>query len=254
MSQTLSDFQASFFDALLATGERESPWARQPGFAVHRNTVTRSAIDALAANFPTVHRLLGDDAFDGAAGEFFVARPPRQGMLARYGSGFAEFLESFAPLAEIAYLPGVAALDRAWTESHLANDAPVLDAAEVAALAPERFLVSRLVPHPAARWLRFGLPAYTIWRRHREELPLGDALAWTGEAALLTRPCGEVVWQAIDREMLGFLSACASGQSCAAALEGVIEFHGDDERFDLAAALRQLFAAGAFTRIEIETA
>jgi hypothetical protein len=255
MSESLREFQASFFAALLGNGGADAAWARQPGFAIHRNSVIRGAIDALAANFPTVRQLLGDEAFDHAAREFVLARPPRLGALARYGVGFADFLGSYAPLAEVAYLSGVAALDRAWTESHLAADAPILDAAEVAALTPERFLASRLVPHPAARWLRFTLPAFTIWRRHREALALAEALAWTGEAALLTRPCGEVAWQAVDPEMLGFLAACASGQSCAAALEGVIEcYGGDNDRFDLAAALRLLFAAGAFTRIENDSA
>ena len=61
MSAGMHEFQSSFVKALLGAPEPTLPWSRQPGFDVYRNTVLRGAIDALAANVPSVHRLLGDD-------------------------------------------------------------------------------------------------------------------------------------------------------------------------------------------------
>jgi len=249
MSTGMHEFQSSFVKALLGASEPTLPWSRQPGFDVYRNTVLRGAIDALAANVPSVHRLLGDDAFDTAAGAYVRARLPRDGRLVRYGANLPDFLASFPPVAEIDYLPGVAALDLAWIESHLAADAPVLGAADVYALTAEQLLHGRLVPHPAARWLTFPVPAFTIWRHEREDRRIEDALSWRGESALLTRPQGVVVWRTVDVGEADFLAACASGRSCDDALESVLDA---GTGFDLAASLPRLLQAGAFTRIDID--
>jgi len=251
MSAGMQEFQSSFVKALLGASEPALPGSRPPGFDVYRNTVLRGAIDALAANVPSVHRLLGDDAFDAAAGAFVSARLPRDGRMVRYGAGLPDFLASFPLVAEIEYLPGVAALDLAWIESHLAAGAPVLGAADVFALTAEQLLHGRLVPHTAARWLTFPVPAFTIWRHEREERRLEDPLSWRGESALLTRREGVVGWRAIDAGEAQFLAACASGRSCDDALECVIEAGSG---FDLAASLPRLLQAGAFTRIDSDAA
>ena len=240
---TLAAFQRDFATALL--GDPASPaadgLAAQPGFAVYRNTVLRGCIDALAANYPSVVQLVGAAWFESAAARFVRANLPRDGSLVRYGEGFADFLEAFAAAAELPYLGGVARLDRAWTEAHLAADAPVLAAPAFAALSPQALAGAVLVPHPAARWLSFAeLPAFTIWRRHRESLPLDDALPWHGESALLLRPAQHVTWLGVDAAAATFLSECAAGRPFAEAAPSGCE-----------AWLASLVAAGAFTRVEL---
>mgnify|MGYP000920526237 CR=1 FL=1 len=129
-------------DALLA----------QPGFAVYRNTVAKGCIDALQANYPAVHALVGTDWLRAVAHAFVHQHPPSDGRLMDYGAGFAEFLEGFGPAASLPYLGAVARLDRCWTEAHLAADAPALQAAWLAQQAPEALALLRLHPHPATRW------------------------------------------------------------------------------------------------------
>ena len=243
-AESLAAFQRRFAAALFAEPGSASldAVASQPGFAVYRNTVMRGAVDALAANFPTVLQLVGVGWFERAARDFVRSHLPREGSLAAYGEGFADVLESLAAAEELPYLPGVARLDRAWTEAHLAADAPVLAAASLADLAPQALLDAALVPHPSARWLSFdAVPAFTIWRRHRERLPLDDDLLWQDESGLVVRPSGEVAWLAIDADAAAFLSACAQGLSFAEAAD----------RADGAGAwLPALVEAGAFTRLE----
>ena len=58
----LAAFQNTFAAALLAP-EPATVWsalARQPGFAVYRNTVMKGCIDALQANYPAVARIAGE--------------------------------------------------------------------------------------------------------------------------------------------------------------------------------------------------
>jgi hypothetical protein len=248
---TLDAFQREFAAALLGepTGDAGRALAAQPGFAVYRNTVLQGCIDALAANFPTVATLVGREWFDEAAGRFARAELPREGSLAAYGAAFAAFLERLEGTADLAYLGGVARLDRAWTESHLAADAPVLQAAALAALEPAELLDAVLVPHPAARWVVSPeLPVYAIWRRHRERASLDDALAWQGDGGLLTRPAASVLWQALGAPAAAFLDACAEDRPFAAAAARACPVDAvAADRID--AWLPALVAAGAFTRV-----
>ncbi len=101
--------------------------AAQPAFAVYRNTVMKGCIDALQANYPSIARLVGEEWFRAAAALYARSNLPRHPTLADYGADFVGFLAAFAPAADLPYLPGVARLDRFWTEAHTAHDEPPLD-------------------------------------------------------------------------------------------------------------------------------
>ena len=253
--RTLDAFQRDFAAALFgeATSAAGQALAAQPGFAVYRNTVMRGCVDALAANYPTVARLVGAEWFEGAAGLFARRHLPHDVSLAGYGQGFAEFLEAFEPAAALTYLPGVARLDRAWTEAHIAADAPVLAAATLAALPPQQLVEAVLVPHPAARWVSSAtLPVFTIWRRHREALPLDDELDWHGESGLVTRPADAVTWHSLHPAALAFLVACSRGRPFAVAAEPA-DADESGPASSLGTWLPALVAAGAFTRLEMSS-
>ncbi|MDF3823392.1 DNA-binding domain-containing protein [Leptospira sp. 96542] len=194
---------------------------KQPGFAVYRNTVLKSCIDALEANFPAVARLVGSDWFRAAALPYVRATPPTSVMLMDYGLDFADFLADFAPARELPYLADVARLDRRWTEAHMAADAPTLDAHALAALPAEALGLLRLRPHPATRWAWHpDQPIYTLWRANRAQVPVEEDLPWIGDGVLLTRTRndGAVHWQAAGPGLCAFLDACAADHCLAEAL------------------------------------
>ena len=184
----LSDFQDGLAGALLPPPGASTPppaWLdallAQPGFAVYRNTVAKGCIDALQANYPAVHALVGTDWLRAAAHAFVHQHPPTDGCLMDYGAGFAEFLEGFGPAANLPYLGAVARLDRYWTEAHLAGDAPALQAAWLAASHRNTG-----TPAPAAtRRAGSGAehPAYTLWQCQRRPA-LGCRPAWQGEGVV----------------------------------------------------------------------
>jgi hypothetical protein len=237
---SLRAFQDAFAARLEAT---YAAFDAHPGYAVYRNTGTRAALDALAANHPTVHRLVGDDWFEHAALVFVRRAPPHDGVLAGYGAGFADFLDGFEPARALPYLAEVARLDRAWTEAHLAADAPALGFEALAGLDLDALGRARLVPHPAARWLRSAAaPAFSIWARHREGRDLEADLPWHPEAALVARPRDVVRWCALGDEAWRCLEACAAG----APLGDALEAGGGD----VAAWWPQLVDAGAFTALD----
>ena len=252
MSTELSRFQDGFVQALLAPHDEAPDHLRalvdQPGFAVYRNTVLKGCIDALQANYPAVLRLVGEEWFRAVAALHVRARPPADARLLLYGLDFPDFLRDFPPAADLPYLPGVARLDRFWTESHVAADAVALAPAALAGLPLDQLGDLVLAPHPAARWAWFeDQPIYTLWQRNRgteaEGVDSGDELVWTGEGALLTRPAGAVTSSELDAAGCAFLDACAAGRPLAQAASEALTRQAST---DLAQLMARLLDAGAF--------
>ena len=248
MPGALARFQDGFARALRHADAAEPALAKlaaQPAFAVYRNTVLKGCIDALQSNFPAVARLVGDEWFRAAAAVYARGSPPVSCTLLDYGRDFADFLARFEPAAEMPYLPGVARLDRCWSEAHVAADAAALEAGVIAALSPAALAGTVLNVHPAARWVWFaGAPVYTIWSRTRAALALDEDLEWRSEGALLVRPRDAVAWIALDAAGCAFLDACARGGTLAHAAQAALAIEAGA---DLARLMSALLAAGAFS-------
>jgi hypothetical protein len=253
---SLERFQDDFARALLEPGvdandqSAVAALARQPGFAVYRNTVLKGCIDALQANYPAVARLVGEEWFRAAAAIYARANLPVQPMLLHYGEGFAQFLATFDPAGDLPYLSGVARLDRFWTEAHMARDEAPVDPQALAGFDATQMPEVRLRPHASARWAWFdGQPIYTIWQRNRTSGAIDEtAIEWRGEGALIVRPRDAVQWIALDAAGCAFLDACASGNTLADAGTAALAAIADA---DLAALGAQLFANGAFGRASL---
>ncbi|MCC7485467.1 MAG: putative DNA-binding domain-containing protein [Burkholderiales bacterium] len=247
----LAQFQDAFARALLdplAAPEPEvAALAAQPAFAVYRNTVTKGCVDALAANFPAVARLVGEEWFRAAAAIYARANPPATPMLLEYGASFPDFLAGFEPAAALPYLPGVARLDRLWTESHAAATRDPLAPAALAALPAADLERAVLQPHPAARWAWFeSVPVYTIWSRNRTDRDHDAELDWRSEGALLVRPGDSVAWQPIDAAGCAFLAACAAGEPLGRAAAAALAV---EPACGLEALMCTLLGSGAFIAI-----
>jgi hypothetical protein len=250
---SLASFEDAFAHALFAApGEADPAVAdlvAQPAFAVYRNTVMKSCIDALQANFPAVTRLVGEEWFRAAAAEYVAQERPNTPSLQDYGTTFAAFLADFAPAAELPCLADVARLDRFWIESHRSVDAPVLDVTGLVGADPGVLAGAVLVPHPAARWAWFpDSPAYSIWRDNRARETAGGDLPWRGEGALLTRRADVVEWIGIDHAACRFLDACAAGRSVALAIHAALDV---DAGVNPARMIATLLHAGAATRLNV---
>jgi len=249
----LARFQDDFAQALLATDGAAPPALAavtvQPAFAVYRNTVMKGCIDALQANHPAVSRLVGEEWLRAAAAVYVRDALPALPMLLEYGADFADFLAQFEPAAELPYLPGVARLDRFWSEAHVAASEDALAPAAITPLASGNFFRARLQPHAATRWAWFAdAPIYTIWSRNRGDTAFDGDIDWHGEGALLTRPQDSVQWCALDRAGCAFLDTCAAGGTLADAAQSALEAQADA---DLGRLMTSLLEAGAFSRLDL---
>lgn len=221
-------------------------------FNVYRNNVIVSLSEALAATYPAVHRLLGEEYFRALAPEFIRAHPPTSPVLMFYGETFAEFLEGFEPLAGYPYLGDVARIEWAWLQAYHAADAEPMTADALGQIAPEDLAKARFDKHPAAHVLRSDHPSLTIFMRNRDE---DDASAANGaldsdlggEDVLVTRPGLDVEVRGLPVGGAVFLLALMGGAS----LGEAAQLAGEDaaarqQAFDLAANISGMLEAGAF--------
>lgn len=210
-------------------------------FDVYRNNVAVGLTEALKTAFPVVHQLVGAAFFRAMAGVFLRSHPPTSPVMMHYGAEMAEFLDAFAPVASLVYLPDVARLEQARREAYHAADADVFDATILRDLAPEELLRAQVRFVPAVRLLRSAHPVLSIWRANSDTTaprPLPGA-----EAVLVSRPGFDPVLDPLDPAQLDFCRALADGQTLEAALAAA----GPD--LDLASTLSLLLARRAIAAL-----
>lgn len=218
-------------------------------FAVHRNNVVVSLVEALADTFAVVQQLVGETFFRAMAREFVLRRPPRSPMLFEYGDGFAEFIDGFGPAAGLPYLSDVARLEYVRMQALHAADAEPLGAeAFAAALADAARLPALSVRlHPAVRLLRLRHAAVSLWAAHHGHGEIAEIDWRAAEDALIARPALEVEIRRLPRGAWAFLRALADARTLGEALGAA---RADDDAFEPAAALDILVHAGIAVALE----
>lgn len=250
--QPLAEFQAQFASSLLkpAPAVHAHATRNDKALSVYRNTVMKGLIDALAANFPTVQRLVGDDWFTGAAAEFARQHPPHDPVLAHYGAEFPSFLAQFPPAMMLPYLSAVAQLDRIWMDAYFAADDTPSRADDLQGLDEAGLFNCKLSFHPTARYGRFAHSAVTIWLANHPiitpninstELEVADEM----EAILLVRPEFDVHAHRLSAEEYTFVQQLHTQPSLGAAAMAMLT---QQPQFPIPTAVAKFINLGLFTR------
>lgn len=213
-------------------------------FAVYRNNVVVSLIEALAEAFPVTRELVGEDFFRAMARVFALARPPASAMMVDYGSDFADFIAAFPPAASLPYLADVARLERCRIEAYHAADAAPLDAARLAAALADPDLLPELclALHPSLRLLASDYAIVSLWAAHQGVGELAGLHTSSPECALILR-CGlDVETTLIPPEAGAFVSCLQSGRRLEEAMAAATTV---DAAFDPAFIITTLIEKGA---------
>ncbi|NMG40902.1 DUF2063 domain-containing protein [Chelativorans sp. ZYF759] len=214
-------------------------------FAVYRNNVHVSLVEALAKTFPVTRRVVGEGFFRAMARAYVADHKPDSPVLSRYGESLADFVAGFPPAAGLAYLPDLTRLEYAWLQAYHAAEAPPLGARDLGNLAPDALLERRLVPHPATRLVESAFAIGSIWSAHQEDNVTRMSIGHP-ESVLLTRPHAELHATVLPTVDTPFVQRLLDGASIGEAGTHALQCDG---AFDLARALTGLLALGAFQRL-----
>jgi hypothetical protein len=213
-------------------------------FAVYRNNVFVSLVEALKARFPAVQNAVGAAFFEALARDYAGSNPPTSPLMMQYGESFPAYIEGFAPLAEYSWISDLARLECAITKSYHAADTEPLGPVAFTTILPEALSRLRVALHPAAHLIQSRFPIVRLWQMNSgqaEITPLDDHPA---ETALIHRPQLTVSVKAISPAGGSFLYALSERHTLAEAADiGAAE----DSAFDLIAHLHLLIAEGLVT-------
>jgi hypothetical protein len=212
-------------------------------YAVYRNNVTVSLIDALAATFTATQRITGRDFFRAMARFYVRDHPPTSPLLFEYGSDFPDFITRYEHARPMPWLADVARIERAWLDAYHAADAGPLEAGRLASIPPPHLAETIFLPHPATRIVRSRFPALTIFAANRDETAVGRIETVEAEDTLITRPNLDVFVRHLPPGGAVFLTALIRGIALGAAAE---EASSEDPAFDLIANITGMLEAGAF--------
>ena len=222
--------------------------AAQKRYAVYRNNVTVSLIDALAATFPAHMRITGVDFFRAMARFHVRATPPTSPLLFEYGRDFPDFIEQYEHAQSMPWLADVARLERAWLDAYHAADAEPLRPEALASIPPEQLANAILTPHPATRIARSRYSAVTIFAANRGDGAVTQIDASTAEDALVTRPGLEVMVRRLPPGGAAFVHHLSSDEPLGVAATAVL---AECPAFDLPANIAGMIDAGVFSHIRV---
>ena len=246
----------AMFSSALMRPDRETPPSvvgpRGKGaikrYNVYRNNVTVSLIEALAANFPAVRRITGEEFFRAMARFHIRETPPNSPLLFEYGRDFPPFVARYEYAQDMPWLADVARLERAWLDAYHAADAEPLSPSALAAVPAERLADLVFTPHPAARIVRSRFAAVTIFAANRSRDPFDKINAGEPEDGLVTRPGFEVEVRRLPAGGAELLSALIAGETLGVAADAALRACPS---FDIGAAIAGMIEAGVLTSAEI---
>ncbi|MEQ8897351.1 MAG: DNA-binding domain-containing protein [Roseovarius sp.] len=246
MTVPQTTFRAALLDSTRPVPDGLSDGQGRPAgrrFAVYRNNVAASLTDALATSFPAIAKLIGDENFRKLAGTFLRQHPPRNPMMMTYGADFPAFLETFAPLQHLGYLPDVARLEQARRTAYHAADATPADPAILQTLDPDTLAGTRFTLAPATQLIRSGWPIHAIWAFNMQDGPKPQPGPQT---VLITRPEFDPQMTPVTPGTAAFITALQTGATLSGATDTATT---TDPEFDLTPALSLLLGTQAITDI-----
>ncbi|WP_448652576.1 HvfC/BufC N-terminal domain-containing protein [Pseudomonas fluorescens] len=220
-------------------------------FAVYRNNVHSSLVNALATAYPVTLQLVGDEFFRAMAGLFIQACPPTSPLISEYGSAFAAFIQDFEPAASVPYLADIARLERLRVRAyHAADTQPLEQQSILQALQGQADLGKlRLQLHPSLATLDSTYAVVAVWAAHQTEGGLATLNPWYAQSALVLRQGLAVKVFAIDKGSAAFINSLNHDTELEVAVEHALEVSAE---FDLNQCLSQLISHDAITHLHTE--
>jgi len=209
--------------------------------AIYRANVTAAATKALAAAYPVIQQVVGDEFFDGLARAYQRLMPSTSGDLYDYGATFAGFVAEFPHTQSLPYLPDLARLEWAVHRAYGAEDAPAWDRQALAQIEPTQQAAVRFVWATGTAIGESSFPIARIWLIHQSGFDGEFSVDWSvRESALVAREGFRVVVRALDACDAAFIASSLAGAALGPSAERAL---AADPGFDLGQLLGRLVAS-----------
>ncbi len=216
---TLRDIQSAFIHDVY-TGEQTSigylndyKLHSSERLDIYYNNTALGLTDVLATTYPVLQKIVGENYFRTLARFYIEKFSQITGNRHKYGEEFSSFLSAFEPAAAWPYLPDVAAIEWAYFQATIADDAVALDFNGLTNLISEQpnFIASL---HPGAHYIELNFNALEIWQEHQKNRIGIIELQKIQQTILIWRDQNDDVYlQNISESLKKLLMNCQEGKS-----------------------------------------
>ncbi len=216
------------------------------GLQTYRANAHASALRSLQTAFPVVAQLIGDDAFEHLARDFWAQHLPTRGDLAQWGGELSGFMASIPALQTEPYLSDVATAEWALHSATTAAD-QTADLATFALLTEHDPDALTLQLAPGTALVHSDYPIASILTAHLYDRPSFEEVGQklrnnVSETALIWRQGLRPRVSYCSAGEASFIGQLLSGKSLLAALE--MPFTNESAPFDFNAWLPQAVQSG----------
>jgi len=211
---------------------------------LHRHHVISSIGAALAATFPTVATLVGQEFFSLLARDFVAGAALEDPVLSRYGEHFSQFVAAKRDMHGLPYLADVARLDWALNVAFHAPLEPRLSAADLVGW-PQDSLPSLSVRLPTGSSLiESAYPLDLIWQASQPGTSAGQVDLAAGPACLVVfRRSEDAAFAVLSPDEAAFIKRLRRGDRLAIAAQHALRV---EEDFDVTATFGRMLALRLF--------
>jgi hypothetical protein len=216
---------------------------------IYENNCREGFLTALAAGYPVLRRLTGEQYFRQLVRSYQDEHPSPSGNLHHAGARLPQYVEHRYAGTEYDYFSHVARLEWACQEVLVAGDHAPLDVSRLAQVAGSAYPRLRFELHPAVRLVNSVYPVFTIWEAHQQEDdPEPIDLRSGGEQALVRRRDESVVIYRLSPAEFAALAALRTTRPLGRAVDDALAV---DAGFDLAAALQRWATLGILVNFSV---
>ncbi|HEY8024133.1 MAG TPA: DUF692 family multinuclear iron-containing protein [Burkholderiaceae bacterium] len=248
-----SGFAAALFDGNVEDQTlplfKGDPQSVQQRFALYRGNLTGTWAKTLAAAYPVLHSLVGEEFFAALARAYGKQYPSQDGDLNRFGAHFAEFLAGFEHVAEYPYFPDMARLEWALHQAYYAKNSAAISAADLALLGSEQADGAHLSLNPLCSLIESPWDIVSIWQAHQPGSNGGfPADIVRPSQAIIARPHWKPELLPTSPAAIALLIKLQKGESLGDALDAALDI---DPEFDFSTNLQQWLQNALFTAIAL---
>jgi hypothetical protein len=224
---------------------RPTPQGGPPRLGIYRNAYRARLTEALRENYPVLHRVQGDEAFDELAERFIAASPSQHPSIRWFGSALPEWLAANSEQLSHPALVDLARMEWALCTAFDAADDTPLTVNDLLAHAPEDWPTLRFTGHPSLRLIALDWAVEPLWRALSDN-PEAETAAPEPQPhhLLVWRQNDQTQWRSLEPFEADLLQAALASESFAELCERAAATQGDQAAAAVAGHLRVWVEAG----------
>lgn len=182
-------------------------------------------IEALATDYPALHTLAGDDAFDKLCRDYIAAHPSQVYNVRWFGAHLSDFLKSTKPYCDYLVFAEMAAFEWALTLAFDSRDEQPARIEDAATVPPDAWPAMTFVAHPSLQRLDLNWNVPAFWKAvENDEEPQTPERSEFPIAWMVWRRKLESFFRSLEVSEAWALDALRSGADFAEICSGLTEW------------------------------